>query len=89
MPAVGDTASKQPVKILRDTGASESLMIEGTLPLFEKMATGASVLLQSVGGFVKAPLHVVHRKSELISGTRYCRLAVNSSHIRSLFHFRI
>uniref|UniRef100_UPI00358E2DF5 RNA binding motif protein, X-linked-like-1 n=1 Tax=Myxine glutinosa TaxID=7769 RepID=UPI00358E2DF5 len=43
-------------------------MLEGILPLSEKTATGVSVLLQGVGGYVKAPLHVIHLKSDLVSG---------------------
>ena len=34
---VGDESSSQKVKILRDTGATESLMLDSVLPLTEDM----------------------------------------------------
>jgi hypothetical protein len=65
----GDNATLQPVKILRDTGASQSLLLEGILPLSEKSSAGASVLVQGVElGFVDVPLHVVNLKSDIVTG---------------------
>ncbi|MCP4272495.1 MAG: hypothetical protein GY781_11080, partial [Gammaproteobacteria bacterium] len=40
-----DDSSPVPIQILRDTGASQTLLCEGVLPLSEKTATGKSVLL--------------------------------------------
>ena len=37
-----------PVKILHDTGATQSLLLQGVLPLTKKSSAGASVLVQGV-----------------------------------------
>ena len=37
-----------PVKILRDTGASQSLMLQNVVPLSNKTSTDANVLIQGV-----------------------------------------
>ena len=59
-----------PIRILRDTGASQSLLLEGLLPLSEKTHTGSEVLIQGVElGLVKVPLHTIDLKSDLVSGT--------------------
>ena len=66
---IGDNANLQPITILRDTGASQSLLLEGILPLSEKSSAGADVLIQGVElGFVRVPLHNINLKSDLISG---------------------
>jgi len=44
----GDSANLRPIRILRDTGASQTLLLDGVLPLSEKISTGASVLIQGV-----------------------------------------
>ncbi|XP_061190377.1 uncharacterized protein LOC133198276 [Saccostrea echinata] len=63
-----DTDS-HPIRILRDTGASQSLLLEGVLPLSEKTHTGSEVVIQGVElGLVKVPLHVIDLKSDLVSG---------------------
>ena len=42
-----------PIKILRDTGASQSLLVEGVLPLSDESATGDHVLIKGVKlGFI-------------------------------------
>ncbi|XP_030835976.1 uncharacterized protein LOC115921856 [Strongylocentrotus purpuratus] len=65
--AESDVARK--VKVLRDTGASQSLILESALPFCDSSSVGASVLLKGIGdGFVEAPLHVVDLKSDLVSG---------------------
>ena len=59
-----------PIRILRDTGASRSLLLEGLLPLSEKTHTGSEVLIQGEElGLVKVPLHIIDLKSDLVSGT--------------------
>ncbi|VDI53681.1 Hypothetical predicted protein [Mytilus galloprovincialis] len=66
---VVDDTTLQPIKILRDTGASQSLLLEGVLPLSEKTSVGASVLLQGVElGCIDVPLHRIYLKSDLITG---------------------
>ena len=39
-----DMSDSIPIKILRDSGASQSLMLSDTLVLSEKLSTGVSVL---------------------------------------------
>ena len=55
--------------ILRDTGASQSLILADTLPLSEKTSSGTSVLTQGVEcGFANVPLHNIYLSSDLIKG---------------------
>ena len=57
------------VSILRDTGASQSLILDSVLPFGGKSSTGTSVLLQGVeGGYFEVPLHSVDLQSGLVSG---------------------
>ena len=64
-----DSAQSTPIKILRDTGASQSLILADTLPFSEKTSTGTSVLIQGVEcGFVTVPLHNIYLSSDLVSG---------------------
>ena len=69
MSLVGDENSSQKVKILRDTGATQSLMLDSVLPLTENSFTGANVLISGVEmGILEVPLHEVNIKSSLING---------------------
>ena len=53
-----DFAQSTPIKILRDTGASQSLILADTLPFSEKTSSGTSVLIQGVEcGLINVPLH--------------------------------
>ena len=66
---VGDENSSQKVKILRDTGATQSLMLDSVLPLTENSLTGANVLISGVEmGVLEVPLHEVNIKSSLLNG---------------------
>ena len=66
---VGDENSSQQVKILRDTGATQSLMLDSVLPLTENSFTGANVLISGVEmGVLEVPLHEVNIKCSLING---------------------
>ena len=66
---VGDESSSQKVKILRDTGATQSLILDSVLPLIENSFTGANVLISGVEmGVLEVPLHEVNIKSNLING---------------------
>ena len=40
------SSNRVPIKILRETGATQSLLLEGILPLGESTSTGESVLAQ-------------------------------------------
>ncbi|KAJ8018564.1 hypothetical protein HOLleu_43376 [Holothuria leucospilota] len=58
------------IKILRDTGATQSLLLDGVLPLSDSTSTGANVLIQGVEcGFISVPLHKIDLKSDLVSGS--------------------
>ena len=58
-----------PIQILRDIGATQSLLVEGILPLSEETVTGDQVLIQGVElGIVSVPLHSIHLESDLITG---------------------
>ncbi|KAJ8047942.1 hypothetical protein HOLleu_00064 [Holothuria leucospilota] len=58
------------IKILRDTGANQSLLLDGILPLSDSTSTGANVLIQGVEcGFISVPLHKINLKSDLVSGS--------------------
>ena len=64
-----DSAQSTPIKILRDTGASQSFILAGTLPFSEKTSSGTSVLIQGVEcGFVNVPLHNIYLSSDLVTG---------------------
>ena len=63
-----DYAQSTPIKILRDTGASQSLILADTLPFSEKTSSGTSVLIQGVDrGFVNVPLHNIYLSSDLVA----------------------
>ena len=62
---LGDNCPRTLIKILRDTGASQSLI----LPSFEKTFSDTSVLIQGVEcGTVNIPLHHVNLSSDLVTG---------------------
>ena len=64
-----DFAQSTPITILRDTGASQSLILADTLPFSEKTSSGTSVLIQGVEcGFVNVPLHTIYLSSDLVKG---------------------
>ena len=66
---VGDECSSQKVKILRDTGATQSLMSDSALPLTENSFTGANVLISVVEkGVLEVQGHEVNIKPSLING---------------------
>ena len=53
-------ANSVPIKILRDTGATQSLLLKGLLPLNADTATGEEVIIQGIeGGLMNVPLHRV------------------------------
>ena len=66
---VGNENSSQKVKVLRDTGETQSLMLDSVLPLTENSFTGANELISGVEmGVLEVPLHEVNLKSSLING---------------------
>ncbi len=57
------------VKMLRDTGTTQSFVVAGALPFSEQISCGSNVLVQGIEmGIVKVPLHQVHLQSELCTG---------------------
>ena len=57
------------VTILRDTGASQSLVLESVLPFSDQSDTGTNVLLQGVElGTISVPLHKVFLRCSLKTG---------------------
>ena len=69
MSQVGDERGSQKVKILRDTGATQSHMLDSVLPLTENSFTDANVLISRVEmSVLEVPLHEVNVKSSLING---------------------
>lgn len=61
--------TKVPVKILRDTGSSESFLLDSKLPFSSKSNTGKSVLIQGIGlETFSAPLHRIQLDSEVVKG---------------------
>ena len=64
-----NNSHKEPIRILRDTGASQSLLVEGVLPLSAETATGDHVLIHGVElGYISVPMHKVFLQSDLVSG---------------------
>ena len=58
--ALGDGSNKIPVKILRDTGATESFVAETALPFSVNSSTGKSVLIRGIGmQTMSLPLHTI------------------------------
>ena len=58
------------MKILRDTAASQSLLLTDTLPFSEDSYSGSNVLIKGVDSvdYSSIPLHNVHLVSKLVSG---------------------
>ena len=63
-----DLSTKYPIHILRDTGASHSLVLKGVLPDFEDCSLGQSVLIQGLSGCIAVPLARVYLSTDLASG---------------------
>ena len=61
---VGDENSSQKMKILRDTGATQFLMLDSVLSLTENSFTGSNILISGVEiGVLEVPIHEVNIKS--------------------------
>ena len=66
---VGEENKAKPICVLRDTGTSQSLILEGILPLSDQSYTSNNVLIQGVGlGVISVPLHIVNLHTSLVSG---------------------
>jgi Integrase zinc binding domain/Integrase core domain len=65
----GESTKWRPIRILRDTGAAQSLILEGVLPLSASTETGDCALIHGIGqGVNRVTLHHIDIKSDLVSG---------------------
>lgn len=65
----GELEDERAVEILRHTGGCRSMILSDVLPLIERSSCHASILVQGVEiGYVPAPLHCLHVRSNLVSG---------------------
>ena len=65
-----DMSDPTSIKILRDTGVSQSLLLSDTLLFSEESSVSASVLIRGINcsEYSPVPLHTVYRKSNLVAG---------------------
>ena len=55
----GEVSDQPPVKILRDTGGSQSFILSDILPLNDESACKSSAIVRGIKmGFVPGPLHI-------------------------------
>ncbi|KAL2103146.1 hypothetical protein ACEWY4_000014 [Coilia grayii] len=65
----GQPSVRVPIKILRDTGASQSFILQDVLPFSDESFTGNSVLVRGFEmGFVNVPLHTISLFTDLVAG---------------------
>ena len=66
---MGESTKSIHFQILRDTGASQSIILADVLSFSEKTYSDASVLLQGIEcGFMNVSLHNIFLHSELVTG---------------------
>ena len=67
-----DFSEAKPIRILRDTGSAQSILLESTLPLSDSTYSGDNMLLKgvdtSLGIYPSAPLHQVYISSSHVNG---------------------
>ena len=67
-----DFSEAKPIRILRDTGFAQSILLQSTLPLSDSTYSGDNVLLKgvdtSLGSYPSAPLHQVYISSSHVNG---------------------
>ena len=64
-----DMSDSIPIKILRDTGVLQSLLLSDTLVFSEKLSTSASVLIRGISSeYTPVSPHTVYLTSDLVSG---------------------
>ncbi|CAI5670853.1 unnamed protein product [Oreochromis niloticus] len=74
----GFPGDQKPVRILRDTGGSQSFLLADVLPVSDESSCNASTIVQGIGmAYIPAPLHCVHVQSKLASG--FFKVAVRNS----------
>lgn len=66
---VSDTTKRTPIKVLRDMGAMQSLILKSSFLCGLNLATGEFVIIQSIStNFVSIPLHQFHLVSDFELG---------------------
>ena len=65
-----DFYNATPIKILQDTGSSQSLLLTDTLPFSDDSYSGSNVLIEGIDSvdYSSVPLHNVYLASKLVSG---------------------
>ena len=67
-----DFSEAKPIRILRDTGSAQSILLQSTLPLSDSTYSGDNVLLKgvdtSLGCYPSTPLHQVYISSSHVNG---------------------
>ena len=67
-----DFSEAKPIRIIRDTGSAQSILLQSTLPLSDSTYSGDNVLLKgvdtSLGSYPSAPLHQVYISSSHVHG---------------------
>ena len=66
---VDNLGEEKPIVVLRDTGAAQTVLLEGVLPLSENSSEHANVIVEGVeGGYVSLPLHKLYLKTKFVTG---------------------
>ena len=67
-----DFSEAKPIRVLRDTGSAQLILLQSTLPLSDSTYSGDNVLLKgvdtSLGSYPSAPLHQVYISSSHVNG---------------------
>ncbi|XP_041461220.1 uncharacterized protein LOC121412474 [Lytechinus variegatus] len=66
--SLSGSSEEVPIRILRDTGATQTLLLANVLPFSEDSAVHSDVFVRGVGGVIQVPLHSVNLKSAIVSG---------------------
>lgn len=65
----GEPAAQRPVRILRDTGGSHSVILASALPFSKQSACGYGAVLRGIEmGYSPTPVHRIHVQSPLVTG---------------------
>lgn len=65
----GESDKQRPVRILHDTGCSQSIILADALSFSESSYCGFSVVLREIEmGYVPHPVHRIHIQSKLVTG---------------------
>ncbi|KAG7465450.1 hypothetical protein JOB18_027649 [Solea senegalensis] len=64
----GESTDKSQISILRDTGASQSVILASALPFSEQSSCGYSIALRGIEmGYIPRPMHRIYIESPLIT----------------------